>query len=560
MHYSIKRNNPLSQFIHLELDLFCQAGEIVELQLPAWRPGRYELANYAQRIRKLKIEFNKKHIPVQKITKDLWTFTAEEEGSHHIIYEFHASQMDAGGSWSDDEQLYLNFINFIFEVKGRPEERIVIELDIPEDFKIATALPSSGNNQLIASNFQHLVDSPLMASPTLSHQSYIVGGSTFHLWFQGDIHFDMSGLLSIFQNFTHEQIEAFGEFPASDYLFLFQLLPYKHYHGVEHQFSTVITIGPAEKLRERDFLEKLIGVSSHELYHFWNVCRIRPEQLLPYDFSKEAYIDTGVVAEGVTTYMGDLFLLKSGFYTLEEYLKVLEKLLDREFESNGWQNQSISESSIDLWMDGYSAGIPDKKVSIYNRGALISLCLDLILLDHGSSLHEVMKLMWVKFGKTQKGYTLVDYKSTISSFINNGAIIDDFFDHFIWGTKDIWPLVHDQLSSMGIGAKILSRKSFLEGRLGIIVNEAGKVQKIHPEAAAFSRLMIGDEITHIQDEKFSVQFQTRDTNIKLNLYRYGRDLAVSIPVTDNHLYTSYHLFLTSPSIKREKWMSKALTQ
>jgi len=454
MQYFIHRINPLSQYIHLELHLYCKEREEISLQLPAWRPGRYELANYAQKIRKLEVEVNKNNVPVNKITKDLWTFTAMEGGLHIIKYDFHASQMDAGGSWSDDEQLYLNFINFIFEVKNRSEEEIDVLIALPENYKVATALPSDGNKHYKALNFQHLVDSPLIASPSLTHHTYEVAKTTFHLWFQGEIHFDIEQLLMIFQNFTQKQINAFGEFPALDYHFLFQLLPYKHYHGVEHQFSTVITLGPAEKLKEKDFLEKLIGVSSHELYHFWNVCRIRPKELMPYDFSKEAYIDTGVVAEGVTTYMGDLFLLKSGYYTLEDYLKVLEKLLDREYESFGWQNQSIVDSSLDLWLDGYKAGIPEKKVSIYNRGALISLFLDLILLDHGNSLHEVMKEMWLKFGKTKTGYSLKDYQATISSMVSSASIIDDFFDKYIKGTEDLWPLLYDQLNSIGIDTEI----------------------------------------------------------------------------------------------------------
>ncbi|HSJ67881.1 MAG TPA: hypothetical protein VK921_09410 [Anditalea sp.] len=555
MQYFISRHNPLSQYIQLELRLHCHKDEVISLQLPAWRPGRYELANYAQKIRKLEVKGNIKRLPVHKITKDLWTFTAEEEGIYCIQYEFHASQMDAGGSWYDDEQVYLNFINFIFEVKGRSEEEIKVHIDVPQEFKVATALPKTEENLYIAENFQHLVDSPLIASPSLAHYTYIIGTTTFHLWFQGEIHFDVEYLLPIFQKFTEKQIKAFGDFPASDYHFLFEILPYKHYHGVEHQFSTVITLGPAEKLKEKDFLEKLIGVSSHELYHFWNVCRIRPKEIMPYDFSKEAYIDTGVVAEGVTTYMGDLFLLKSGYYSLEDYLKVLEKLLDREFESNGWQNQSIVESSKDLWLDGYKAGIPDKKVSIYNRGALISLCLDLILLDQGSSLHEVMSKMWLKFGKTMTGYTLLDYKSTISSFINSPEMIDDFFEKFIWGTEDLLPLLKYQLSSIGIETSVEERNSLLEGKIGIITDEVGSIVKIHTQAPAYTLLMIGDGIVEIEENKFSPAIQSDKAEVKIKLNRFGRMIYVSIPITKNYFFTNYKLTLNSSNAKRNKWMS-----
>jgi predicted metalloprotease with PDZ domain len=243
----------------------------------------------------------------------------------------------------------LNFINFIFEVKERQEEDILVQLDLPDDYKVATALPMVGRSTWEAKGFQHVVDSPLIASPSLQHHQFESEGCLFHLWFQGAIHFEIDQLKENFKCFTEKQIKAFGEFPASDYHFLFQLLPYRHYHGVEHQFSTVITLGPAQDLEKKSAMDQLVGVSSHELYHFWNICRIRPKELLPYDFSKETYIDTGVVAEGVTTYMGDLFLLKSGYYSLEDYLKKLEKLINRETENFGWKNHAISES-ICGWM------------------------------------------------------------------------------------------------------------------------------------------------------------------------------------------------------------------
>src|SRR5690606_12039022 len=357
MEYLIYRTSIPSQFIDIQLTLAVTAHETIELQLPAWRPGRYELANYAQKLRFLKVvDSTGQSMLLNKISKDRWSFTAADQGSYRIQYQFHASQMDAGGSWSDDEQLYINFINLAFQVVGREEEETTVRLDLPEHYRIATALPFCGPNILKADGFQHLVDSPLIASPTLQHFTYRVYDHSFHLWFQGEIHFDIAALIQHFTNFTKAQIDSFGDFPADHYHFLFQLLPYSHYHGVEHQFSTVITLGPAAELADPGFMHRLMGVSSHELYHFWNVCRIRPKELLPYDFSKESYIDAGIVLEGVTSYMGDFFLWKSGYYADRDYLDVLEKWINREFEQFGWKNQSITESSWDLWLDGYKPG------------------------------------------------------------------------------------------------------------------------------------------------------------------------------------------------------------
>ncbi|WP_215225197.1 M61 family metallopeptidase [Echinicola shivajiensis] len=555
MEYLIKRNNPLSQFIEVQLNLHCNEGEKIDLQLPSWRPGRYEITNYAQKIRGFSVLHDQSAITWNKQNKDLWSFKASNKGFYSISYEFHATQMDAGGSWSDDEQLYLNFINFVFEIKGREQEDIKISIEIPENFQTATALPKTGKNQFKANNFQHLVDSPFLSSATLNHYTYQVGQSNFHLWFHGEIHFDVEKLIGQFTSFTSKQIQAFGEFPAPDYHFFYQLLPYKHHHGVEHQFSTVITFGPAESLSEKKNLDELFGVSSHELYHFWNVCRIRPKELLPYDFSKEAYIKTGVVAEGVTTYMGDIFLLKSGYFNLEEYLnEILEKLFQREFESFGWKNQSIAESSFDLWLDGYKLGLPDKKVSIYNRGALISLCLDLMLLDEGSSLHKVMKDMWINFGKNHKGYDLNDYKKTISDHHSTPQIVENFFDNYIIGKKDIFPILKEQLASINIKITSKVNSDAYMSQFGIKIQSDGTITKIHPKSNAFSLLMLGDKVELVNGKTFDPNRPYKGQKITFSINRFERTISVELEDNKGSYYPTYQFQIMEENDKRIKWM------
>lgn len=549
MKYLISRNNIPSQFIQLELSLSCHEGEQVQLQIPSWRPGRYELANYAQKIKQVKGRAGNEAIDIQKLTKDLWQFNAIKSGIHIIQYDFHATQMDAGGSWSDDEQLYLNFINFIFQVKGRENESIQVHLDLPSQYKIATALPFKKEFVLEADSFQHLVDSPLIASAALRQEQYLVGETIFHLCFQGEIHFDLTGIKETFKKFTAKQMEAFGDFPASSYYFLFQLLPYTHYHGVEHRFSTVITFGPFQDLSSKNSLDQLIGVSSHELYHFWNVCRIRPLELLPYDFSKEAYFESGIVAEGVTTYMGDLFLLKSGCLSMQEYLTKLQRMINREFETFGWKNQSIAESSFDLWLDGYKPGIPDRNVSIYNRGSLLSLCLDLILLQNGSSLSEVMKWMWIQFGKKEIGYTLQDFQMLVKLYLNDNQLVEEIFDQFIYGKNDLLPFLKEQLG--GLGIRIVESESInLESMYGLKIDQNQTIIAIHPDSTAYEHLMIGDVIAHQECS----QGQGSQT-LHLHISRQNRIMDCRLVNKGEVFYKNYYLVQIGSTDLFSRWIN-----
>lgn len=532
MKYTLTLPNPASQLLVIRLELNCEKGEKVALQLPSWRPGRYEIANYAQFVKNLNVSGPEGQVRCHKKTKDLWEFQAEVKGVYKINYGYHAAQMDAGGSWVDTGQVYVNFINLAFAIVGRKAESIEVKLELPEDYQLACALPQPIRHLLLAQNFQELVDSPLIASADLQHRSYTVKGSTFHLWISGKIYFDWDTLLIQFEKFTAKQIADFGNFPAQHYHFLIHLLPFAHYHGVEHQHSTVIVIGPDEAIGKKAGMDRLIGVCSHELYHFWNVCRIRPKAIQPYDFSKEAYLFEGMVAEGVTTFMGDFYLLKSGYFRASEYLRSLEKLFERGFENLGWENQSIAESSWDLWLDGYKAGVPDKKVSIYTHGALLTFALDLILLKSGQRMHAVMKEMWAKFGTSQKGYTLEDFKAIIASFTKNPEEISSFFDRFVFGKENLFPILESLLPSIGLEINLVPKENKLESGFGLKTNRKGQVLKIHPKSLAYQHLMNGDSI---------LSYQFTENGLHLTFDRWKKEMKIYLPSEETGYYMDYKL-------------------
>lgn len=559
MEYFITRSSIPSQYIEITLSIHCERKESVCLQLPAWRPGRYELANYAQKVRNFSVRIGEKSVEWKKTSKDRWEFRSIESGLYSISYEFYCNQMDAGGCWSDDEQLYLNFSNFCFEIKGREDEAILVSIDLPKHYIAATALPPSGNFTWSTENFQHLMDSPFLAAASLTHCCYQIDGTEFHLWFHGQVHFDTSDLVDVFNKFTQKQIDDFGQFPASDYHFIFQLLPYKHYHGVEHRFSTVITFGPADSLVEKSQIDELIGVTSHELYHFWNVCRIRPKELLPYDLSKETYLDSGLVMEGVTTYFGDIYLLRSGYFKLEEYLEILRVQIQREFDSFGWKSQSIVESSFDLWLDGYKPGIPNKKVSIYNRGALISLCLDLMLMDHGSNLASVMRRMWERFGKNQIGYSLEDFENLVLEASNSGKEVQIFLEKIVHGKEDLLPFLEQQLPSVGISLQKEPNPDCLAAGFGVKLGSSKEVVSVHPESDAYQVVMLNDILESVESLDDMTGEENRSMEVKLNINRRERVIKTSLKSSECQFFPIFKLEVATNPDKQITWIfSKAI--
>ena len=537
MHYHISRQSPCSQYIQIQLKLNCHAGQELHLQLAAWRPGRYELANYAQKIRNFQVSLDNHPIEWQKKNKDLWYFAAPTIGQYQVSYEFYCNQMDAGGCWSDDVQLYLNFSNCIFDVKEKSETPISLQIELPENYQVATALPLKGPGIWEATGYRHLMDSPLLAAAQLQHHHYTVDGHLFHLWFHGEVHFDLPALIKNFKAFTKKQIQAFGEFPSENYHFIFQLLPYKHYHGVEHAHSTVITYGPAQALQEKSELDELMGVSSHELYHCWNVCRIRPKELIPYDLSKEVYLNTGLVLEGVTTYMGDLFLLQSGYFSKGDYLKILQKQIQKEIDHEGWKNQNIFESSFDLWLDGYKPGIPDRKVNIYNRGALIALCLDILLLSEQNSLSDVMRKMWENFGKPNQGYALEDFHKLLIDSAKDTSAIQAFWAQYVWGKGNLQDAMGKLLEKVGVAITLDYDTDVYLHVYGIRVDESGKVLQVHPEADAYHKVMVSDMII----SEVAKQHPNMYEPLTISLERQGRKVENVVYPSKSRFYPKVKL-------------------
>jgi predicted metalloprotease with PDZ domain len=546
IHYKISCPNPAAQFLRIDLNFYCQAGEPVRLQLPAWRAGRYQIANYAQNLRGLTAETQGgQAVSLQKITKDCWSLEVEETTAIHLSYDYWAGKMDAGSAWVDDQQVYVNLVNCCFEIMGRSEEAFELQLDLPNYPKQILTLKQTGSSTWMAENYQVLADATVLAAKKVEQETYTIGNTRFHAWFHGEIHFDRSRFIDQFRAFSSRMIADFGSFPEEEYQFIFQLLPYPHYHGVEHRRGTVITFGPASSLAEEEALEEFLGISCHELYHAWNVCRIRPKEFLPYDFSKETYTQAGLVLEGVTTYFGDLYLLKSGVYDLPTYLRHLEKIVQREASHYGWKNASIEESSIDLWLDGYVTGIPDRKVNIYSRGALLSLCLDVILLQEGSSLAQVMKGMWESFGLPIKGYEVQDFEKQIAAKTRNPEKVTRFFDAYVRGKEDLYPVLEDCFSALGIEIQKTVSENTLLHQIGIQLNGQQVVQQIHPESKAYQHLMVHDQLLNLNSE---------NARWEVEVLRQGRNLKLSFDQELGNYYPLLNLQMGTVTDLRTTWM------
>ncbi|WP_439557215.1 M61 family metallopeptidase [Dyadobacter sp.] len=474
MHYHISVAEPQSHLIVITYTIPEIDSDVIEIQLPAWRPGRYELQNFAKNIQFIEaISASGDKLPIHKVTKDRWRVGTAGQKEARVRYSYYAAIQNAGTSYVDEELWYLNLINFCMYTEGRISEPHEVYLDLPQGYMIACGLPSAGHNTLVARDFYQLVDSPLLASETLQKCEYYVRGVQFKIWMHGNLKPNWKRIERDFRRFSREQIATMGEFPEEDYHFLNLILPTAFYHGVEHQNSTMIVLGPDDE--GEGLYSDLLGVSSHELFHAWNIIRIRPKELLPYDFTKENYFQTCFVAEGCTTYYGDLFLKRAGVFTDENYVKELQVYMKRHFENSANASQSLAESSFDLWLDGYEKGIPNRKVSVYHKGALVALILDLYIrkkTNHAHSLDDVMRLLWVRFGKPFIGYTVEDYISIVEEVA--GETLEWYWKECIFTNEPLESRLNEALSFVGLQMSVFSNGNI---QLNVMDDFRGKLQR-----------------------------------------------------------------------------------
>ncbi len=561
IHYHISYQYPHQQFIDITLSLKDLRQEFVYLQLPAWRPGRYELGNFAKNIQKFSVEDTRgKPVPFRKLTKDRWEINTSRLTEITIKYNYYAATLDAGSTWLDEDQLYINFVNCILYVEGRTDLPHRVSLALPDDYEIACGLPQPGRHVLEAPGFYHLAASPMIASASLTHWTYEVEGHTFHLWFQGVCRLHKEETLLRFRAFTEAQIRTMGDFPTSDYHFLYHFLPYRAYHGVEHFNATVITLGPAEQLLENTKLyEDFLGISSHELFHTWNIIHIRPAEMMPYDYTRENYFPTGFVAEGITTYYGDLFLARSKVISKQEYFFELNKLFKRHFENFGRFNHSLMDSSHDLWLDGYGPGIPNRKVSIYVKGALVSLILDLELrriTGHEQSLDTLMRYLWSNFGKQTRGYTMQDIQHLVEEL--SGNALPDYFDNFISGTLPLEEKLDELLHTVGCCLQPTESAFIAERNFGFrTAFREGKlvVASIAPGSPASQQLRIEDEIMAVNGRRAAESVEELLVNrqvVELALFRSHMLRQLQLEEDGRSYFKQFNIIQNQEASRQEK--------
>jgi len=411
-------------------------------------PGRYATHEFCKNVYGLKaFDDSGKELLLNQSAGDVYEIPNHGK-SVKITYTIFGNWIDGTYAGFDETHAHMNIpATFAFPVGMDSRARLVkFNYSGKQNWKVATQLKPMGNDNYYASNLQYFMDSPTEIAnyKTASWQVKNTDGKmqTIHLIsHSNDNQQTVDNYAVMLKKMVDEHLAVWGEFPAYDYgnyYFLQDVYPDNAGDGMEHRNSTSI-VQRTPKIE--GYESSLLGTFSHEYFHSWNVERLRPKTLEPFNFTHSNMSNELWLAEGFTQYYGALLLTRAGFKTVDNASQTFSGLVNAVLSSPGAKNFSpIQASRYAVFADAGVAIDQTNKgnifLSYYTYGAATALALDLRLrADFKLTLDDYMRALWKAYGKPEIAYTVPDLEKTLAVLTKNPAFAADFFKRYIYGTE-----------------------------------------------------------------------------------------------------------------------------
>ena len=471
------------------------------VSLPVWIAGSYMVREFSKQIVGITARQGSRAVAVQQLDKCTWELDCQAGSPLTLHYQVHAQDDSVRTAWLDAQRGFFNGTSVCLQVAGLAEQPHQLELISPKaPWHVATGLtPLNINRQgfgtYVAADYDELVDCPVEMGNFWSGH-FLTGGIEHRFVVAGaTAAFDGERLLSDTQRIC-EQAMAFwhgkkrGKTPHQNYVFMLNAVA-DGYGGLEHRNSTALICQRADLPRlqdappnstspvQSDGYTTLLGLISHEYFHTWNVKRLRPFEFARYDYSRENTTELLWFFEGFTSYYDDLLLRRAGLIDDAAYLRLLNKTINQVLQTPGRKVHTVAQSSFEAWTKYYraDANTPNLTVSYYTKGALVALCLDLTLRQHGVknhtvSLDDVMRALWQRCctGKRTGPMQEADVLAVLHDLTGRSWAPE--FKAWVHGTREL-PL-EKLLTAHGVA--IHHDPAPLAQRLGLRVSEDHSVQ------------------------------------------------------------------------------------
>jgi predicted metalloprotease with PDZ domain len=574
--YELAMSRPVSHLFEVRIEAVVAEGtsaEYLDFQMPRWSPGRYSIFDFAKNVQEVRaissnrLGFSNYPVaiaPVIRIDDQTWRVMTLGNRKVEVRYKVFGDDLSGTFSQLDARHATFNGGSVFMYIVGHKQDAVKLSIDPPKGWRIINgASVSAGQRDFSFPNYDTLIDTPTEISPDWTMDEFKVDGRTYRVVVHslGSEGGKRSSLVRDLEKIVRAETHMWGQPEFETYTFLFHFAnDDRSGDGMEHLVSTNI-IEPGA-LSEPSTYEETLEAAAHEFFHVWNVKRLRPVELGPWDFTRPVATRGLWVAEGVTEYYGELMLRRARLWTDEQLLKRFGDVINGIENRPGSRLMSAEESSIVApFMDGapeaQRTNLSNTSVSYYYKGEVLALALDLWIRGKTkgrASLDDVMRRMYEElylkspnatYYLRGRGFTGEDVERITSEVA--GVDMSDFFKRYVRGVEV--PPYDEALRSVGLRlVREPSRNPFIGVTSDFEEPNSMKVKTVRAGSPAEDAgLEQGDIITTVGDTKVTretfvpvITGYKSKTRVPLTIKRDRSTIKLTITLGDPGIYT-YHL-------------------
>jgi predicted metalloprotease with PDZ domain len=467
--YHLILSRPSTHLVEIEIGVANISGTEINFVMPAWSPGRYAIYDFAKNVQEFDARDASGHpLAWEKTDKQTWRVDARNSGGDvRVHYKVFANDLNGSFSQFDTFHANLNGASIFMYVEGHKPDPVTLEVNPPGDWKIYSGYSLAPEEKTFhAPNYDRLIDTPLEIAPKVSVKTFEVAGKAFRVVVHqfGEDAASTDALTSGAERIVQSEMAMMPAPDFDHYTFLFHFAPQIAMgDGMEHLNSTQIIIRGS--LADDSTVREALEDTAHEFFHVWNVKRLRPAGLGPFDYTREVYSRSLWVAEGLTSYYSYIHLLRSGLWKRQEFLRRLAGEIRELEDEPGRKLMSAESSSFNAWFydrapQMQETNFANSTISYYNKGALLGMLLDLEIRSRTGgekTLDDVMRGLYKKFYEAPaagyylpgRGYDEKDVLEELNTV--SGTDFTSFFRDYVQG---IAPLPYGQaLAHAGMALK-----------------------------------------------------------------------------------------------------------
>lgn len=566
--YTVSMPKPWTHLLEVEMRFKpAQPAAQTELKMPVWTPGSYLIREYARHVEDFAAkDAAGRDLAWRKINKNTWQI--DTKGVSEIVarYNVYSNELTVRTNELNDEHAFWNNGALLMFPKGLLNSPSTVRVVPFGNWKVATGLPTVAGqaNTFRAANFDILYDSPFEVSD-FREISFMAGGKPHRYVVTGEGNYDLKRMAEDTTKIVDEGVKIFGELPVDDYLFI---LNARGGGGLEHLNSTALQWNKFG-FKPAASYNRFLGLVAHEYFHLWNVKRVRPDALGPFDYENENYTKLLWVAEGATSYYEGILLRRAGVISEQQFLDDKASMIEQLQNRPGRFETSLEESSMDAWIKYYrqDQNSINNQISYYDKGDIVSMMLDIKIRtasDGARSLDDVFRYLYDEFYKKNKNYSPDDFQKAAERMA--GVSLNDFFEKYVRGRAEI-----DYNSILnGIGLTLATtRPNEKRAYLGAdLADSDGRlmVRAVPQGSPAYEQgINYNDQIVAVDGYRASVNFlnsylseKKPGDKVKLTIFRFDELREITITLGANTRTDHGFMPVENPSPKQQELYRKYL--